>query len=88
MSVNSKKDVLVCPNVWYTFEKNLKTEIRGHSLSHPKVSVKDQSDSLYIFVRARSTLQKVLRDFHPHFKIFGGARIRFLGKIRKTASEK
>ena len=52
------------------FRKNLKTEIRGHSLSHPKVSVKDQS------------------DFHPHFKIFGGARIRFLGKIRKTASEK
>ena len=70
------------------FRKNLKTEIRGHSLSHPKVSVKDQSDSLYIFLRARSTLHKVLRDFHPHFKIFGGARIRFLGKISKTASEK
>ena len=70
------------------FRKNLKTEIRGHSLSHPKVSVNDQSYSLYIFVRARSTLHKVLRDFHPHFKIFRGARIRFIGKIRETASGK
>ena len=72
----------MCPNVWYNFEKILKP------LSNPKVSVKDQSDGLYIFVRARSTLHKVLRDFHPYFKIFGGARSRFFGKIRKTASEK
>ena len=77
------------PKPMVYFRKNIKTEIRGHSLSLPKVSVKDQSDSLYIFVRARSTLHKVFEGFFTHIlKFFGGAKIRFLGKIRKTASEK
>ena len=59
------------------FRENRKDKIRGHSWPNPKVSVHVQSASLYIF----STLYKVFREFHRHFKSLQPLEFDFWAKI-------
>ena len=70
------------------FRKNLKTKIRWHSLPKPKVSVKGQSDSHYIFSMALSIQPKAFKDFHLHLNLLQAVEFDFFDEIRKTAIEK
>ena len=63
------------------FRGNRKDKIRWHSWPNSKLAMKVESDYFNIFSRARSTLHKVVREFHPHFKFLQPLEFDFWAKF-------
>ena len=56
-------------------------------MANPLVLAQVQSDSLFIFSKARSTLHEGFRKFYSNSKFYNSLNSIF-GEIRKTVSEK
>ena len=63
------------------FRENRKEKIRWHSWPNAKVSLKVQFDMLDIFSRASSTLHKVFKGFHRHFKLLQPLEFHYWAKF-------